>query len=194
MADTAEVSESPKVTKPPAKPKNLKSHGKQTKIKSAPSHPKISVMVEIAISNLKERHGSSLPAIKKYIAANFKVDMIRLTPFIKKYLKTSVANGSLVQTKGKGASGSFKLKMDKSGNSKTDKSAKKDSVKKTVTSKVTKAKKVVETKKRKSKTVNKEKNNKTVKPPKKPKSKSIAKPKKNTKTSTKKTPIKKIKK
>ncbi|XP_067128174.1 late histone H1-like [Centruroides vittatus] len=191
MADTAEVSESPNVTKSPAKPKNLKLPGTPKKNKSAPSHPKISVMVETAISNLKERRGSSLPAIKKYISANFKVDMNHLTPFIKKYLKTSVANGSLVQTKGKGASGSFKLKMDKSGNSKTDKPAKKDSVKKTVTSKFTKDKKVVETKKRKSKTVNAEKKKKTVKSLKKPKSKSVAKPKK---TSTKKTPIKKIKK
>ena len=30
-------------------------------------------------------------------------------PFIKKYLKTAVASGELVQTKGKGASGSFNL-------------------------------------------------------------------------------------
>ncbi|CAH1384478.1 unnamed protein product, partial [Tenebrio molitor] len=37
-------------------------------------------------------------------------------PFIKKYLKGAVASGSLVQTKGKGASGSFKLASSTSGN------------------------------------------------------------------------------
>jgi len=66
-------------------------------------------MVANAIKSLKERGGSSLQAIKKYIAANYKVDSEKLSPFIKKYLKTAVASGELVQTKGKGASGSFKL-------------------------------------------------------------------------------------
>jgi hypothetical protein len=66
-------------------------------------------MVGNAIKSLKERGGSSLQAIKKYIAANYKVDSEKLSPFIKKYLKTAVASGELVQTKGKGASGSFRL-------------------------------------------------------------------------------------
>ncbi|GIX73892.1 histone H1, orphon [Caerostris extrusa] len=35
--------------------------------------------------------------------------MDRLTPFIRKFLKSAVAGGTLVQTKGKGANGSFKL-------------------------------------------------------------------------------------
>ncbi|XP_045466695.1 uncharacterized protein LOC123675387 [Harmonia axyridis] len=59
--------------------------------------------------DLKERSGSSLQAIKKFIASNYKVDSEKLAPFIKKYLKSAVQSGSLVQTKGKGASGSFKL-------------------------------------------------------------------------------------
>jgi hypothetical protein len=66
-------------------------------------------MVGNAIRSLKERGGSSLQAIKKYIAANYKVDSEKLSPFIKKYLKSAVASGELVQTKGKGASGSFRL-------------------------------------------------------------------------------------
>jgi hypothetical protein len=70
-------------------------------------------MVANAISSLKERGGSSLQAIKKYIAANYKVDSEKLSPFIKKYLKTAVASGELVQTKGKGASGSFRLAAPK---------------------------------------------------------------------------------
>jgi hypothetical protein len=58
---------------------------------------------------LKERGGFSLQAIKKYISANYKVDSEKLSPFIKKYLKTAVASGELVQTKSKGASGSLKV-------------------------------------------------------------------------------------
>ena len=55
-----------------------------------------------------------MQAIKKYIAANYKVDSEKLSPFIKKYLKAAVISGELVQTKGKGASGSFKLAAAKS--------------------------------------------------------------------------------
>ncbi|XP_072383809.1 uncharacterized protein [Diabrotica undecimpunctata] len=54
---------------------------------------------------------------KKYIAANYKVDAEKVAPFIKKYLKAAVATGSLVQTKGKGASGSFKLASTSSSSS-----------------------------------------------------------------------------
>lgn len=79
------------------------------KPKSKPTHPPTAFMVNSAIRDLKERSGSSLPAIKKYLAANYKVDAEKLAPFIKKYLKNSVASGKLIQTKGKGASGSFKL-------------------------------------------------------------------------------------
>lgn len=74
-----------------------------------PAHPPTAEMVKNAIKTLKERGGSSLRAIKKYVAANYKVDAEKTSPFIKKYLKTAVASGDLVQTKGKGAAGSFKL-------------------------------------------------------------------------------------
>jgi histone H1/5 len=47
--------------------------------------------------------------IKKYLTATYKVGCEKLTPFIKKFLKNAVADGKLIQTKGKGASGSFKL-------------------------------------------------------------------------------------
>lgn len=79
-----------------------------TKKKPA-THPRTSDMVNAAIKSLKERGGSSLQAIKKYVSANYKVDADKLSPFIKKYIKSAVASGALVQTKGKGASGSFKL-------------------------------------------------------------------------------------
>ena len=94
-----------------AAPKKAKSSAKKPRVK--PVHPRTSEMVVNAIKSLKERGGSSLQAIKKYIAANYKVDSEKLSPFIKKYLKAAVASGELVQTKGKGASGSFKLAAPK---------------------------------------------------------------------------------
>ncbi|GFR32922.1 hypothetical protein TNCT_163531 [Trichonephila clavata] len=42
-------------------------------------------MVIAAITTLKERGGSSLVAIKKHIGSQHKVDLDRLTPFIRKY-------------------------------------------------------------------------------------------------------------
>ena len=82
---------------------------KASKPSAKPAHPPTSVMVVAAVKALKERNGSSLPAIKKYIAANYKVDVAKLAPFIKKALKSLTEKGKLTQTKGKGASGSFKL-------------------------------------------------------------------------------------
>lgn len=72
-------------------------------------HPKVADMVNTAISNLNEQGGSSLHAIKKYVAGTFHIDAKIQAPFIKKYLRTAVVSGSLVQTTGKGASGSFKM-------------------------------------------------------------------------------------
>ncbi|KAL9889296.1 histone H1-like, partial [Glossina fuscipes fuscipes] len=94
----------------PSEKKIKKSSGvavkKAKKSSTAPSHPPTQQMVDAAIKNLKERGGSSLLAIKKYINGTYKCDSQKLAPFIKKYLKSSVASGKLIQTKGKGASGS----------------------------------------------------------------------------------------
>ena len=74
------------------------------------SHPSCSDMVHAAVGALKERKGSSLAAIKKYIATNYKgADVDKLNAHIKNAIKSGVAKGTLVQVKGKGASGSFKL-------------------------------------------------------------------------------------
>lgn len=102
--DTAAVSATPAAATPKKKAKSA-----AKKPKAAPTHPKVSEMVIDAITSLKERGGSSLQAIKKHIGSHHKVDLERLTPFIKKNLKSAVASGVLIQTKGKGASGSFKL-------------------------------------------------------------------------------------
>lgn len=82
---------------------------KAKKPASKPTHPPTAQLVNGAIKALHERSGSSLQAIKKFIAQHDKVDADKLAPFIKKYLKKATASGNLVQTKGKGASGSFKL-------------------------------------------------------------------------------------
>lgn len=106
MADTAVASDTP-APATPAKKQKASTAAKKPKAK--PTHPKTSEMVNNAIKELKERSGSSLQAIKKYIAAQYKVDAEKLAPFIRKYLKSAVESGALIQTKGKGASGSFKL-------------------------------------------------------------------------------------
>lgn len=115
MADTAAVAApapAPAAAASPAK-KAAKSAAASKKPRGKPAHPRTSEMVNGAIKALKERGGSSLQAIKKYISANYKVDAEKLSPFIKKYLKSAVTSGELVQTKGKGASGSFKLSSAK---------------------------------------------------------------------------------
>jgi hypothetical protein len=46
-------------------------------------NPPVSDMVKPAVKTLNEHGGSSLQAIKKYLAANCKVDCDTLAPFIK---------------------------------------------------------------------------------------------------------------
>ena len=69
---------------------------KAAKPKAAPTHPKTTVMVAAAIAALKEKKGSSRAAIKKYIAANYKVDIVKLGPHLKKALKAGVGKKTLV--------------------------------------------------------------------------------------------------
>merc|ERR1712109_443787 len=76
-----------------------------------------------AAKAFKDRKGSSLAAIKKYIAANYKVDTVKLAPFIKKALKSLVEKKAIIQTKGKGASGSFKVSAAEKAEKKPKKAA-----------------------------------------------------------------------
>merc|ERR1711928_8220 len=66
---------------------------------AAPAHPPTSAMIAASIGALKERNGSSVPAIKKYIAANYTCDVVKLAPFIRKALKKGVTDKKLVQVK-----------------------------------------------------------------------------------------------
>ncbi|XP_030838381.1 histone H1, early embryonic-like [Strongylocentrotus purpuratus] len=88
-----------------------KNSSKKVTTKKPAAHPPAAEMVATAITELKDRNGSSLQAIKKYIATNFDVQMDRQLLFIKRALKSGVEKGKLVQTKGKGTSGSFKLNV-----------------------------------------------------------------------------------
>ncbi|CAK9799968.1 Histone H1.1 [Anthophora plagiata] len=99
--------------KPTTTPSKKAAKSKSKSQRSKASHPPTSEMVNAAIKELKDRKGSSLQAIKKYIATTYKVDGEKFAPFIKRYLKTAVTSGTVVQTKGKGASGSFKLSTGK---------------------------------------------------------------------------------
>ena len=76
---------------------------------STKNHPPVSDMVNQALLEIKARGGSSMTAIKKYIADTYKVDGDKMKPYIKRYVKTSLETGRLVQTKGQGAAGSFRL-------------------------------------------------------------------------------------
>merc|ERR1712045_993710 len=104
------------------------------KPKAKPTHPPTSAMIAAAIKALKERNGSSLAAIKKYIAATYKVDVVKLAPFIRKALKKGVEAKKLIKVKA-----SYKLtKEEKKPKAKKPK-AKKPKAKKPKTKKVKKS-------------------------------------------------------
>ncbi|XP_050448626.1 histone H1-like [Cataglyphis hispanica] len=112
----------------------------KSKAKSQEKKPATSEMVTAAIKELKDHKGSSLQAIKKYIVSTYKVDGEKVAPYIRRYLKTAVSSGAVVQTKGKGASGSFKLSTDNSkpktkaqAKRPTKPASKKDKIEKTTT-------------------------------------------------------------
>lgn len=80
--------------------------------KSAVSHPKYIEMIVNAIKVLGDKSGSSRQAINKYIVKEYKLtENNHHNAMLKQALQRgSVANGPLVHKKGKGASGSFKIK------------------------------------------------------------------------------------
>ncbi|XP_015987322.1 histone H1t [Rousettus aegyptiacus] len=90
--------------RPPAKKRGKKQVGLARK---APS-PSVSKLITEALSASHERAGMSLAALKKALAAAG-YDVEKNNSRIKLGLKSLVSKGTLVQTKGTGASGSFKL-------------------------------------------------------------------------------------
>jgi len=96
MSESAVAASASPVAAPPAAAekkvatKKAAPASKAKKTTAPPTHPPTQQMVDASILNLKERGGSSLMAIKKYISATYKCDAQKLAPFIKKYLKTAV--------------------------------------------------------------------------------------------------------
>lgn len=154
MSDAAPAKAAPKAKKPAKKA----------------DHPPVAAMVSAAIAALKDRKGSSLPAIKKYVAATYKVDIEKLAPFVRRFLKKAVADGKLTQVKGTGASGSFKLaKVEK------EKKPKKVAAKKPAAKKSPAKKAAKKPAAKKAKTPKKEKKAKKPASAKKPKAKKATK-------------------
>ncbi|KAL9950534.1 hypothetical protein ACROYT_G043045 [Oculina patagonica] len=83
----------------------------KTAPKQPADHPKYIDMIKAAILALKERNGSSRQAIAKYIKANYKVGE-GVGTHLKLALKRGVVAGVLIQPKGTGASGSFKVNKE----------------------------------------------------------------------------------
>ena len=188
MADTnavAAVPPSPK--KAPAKPKGKRAPAKQA------DHPPYRVMIQAACSSLKERGGSSRQKITKYVKANYKVGE-KAHVFLNPALKGMLKSGQLLQTKGTGASGSFKLpKKEPAPKKKKTVVKKKPAAKKTTAKKTTKkpkAKKAAKKATPKKVKAKKPKAKKAVS--KKPVATKAAKAKKVVKKVVKKSPAKKI--
>lgn len=82
---------------------------KTTKVAKPADHPKYSDMVAKAITDLKDRKGSSSQAIKKYIVSHFKLEEKIVGKHVRLALQRGISSGQLNQVKGTGANGSFKL-------------------------------------------------------------------------------------
>lgn len=153
-----------------------------SKPKKPSTHPKYSEMIAKAISDLKERGGSSRQALLKYIRKNFDVgnDEKTVNNHLKLALRAGVKNGTLKQSKGTGASGSFRLGEVKKAAPKKPKAKKPTAVKKAAPKKpkTKKAATPKKTKVKKEKKAAKPKKPKTPKKVKSPKKTKAAKPKK----------------
>ena len=165
---------------------------KAPKKKVDPAHPPFKVMVVAAVANLKDRKGSSRQAIQKYVEDNYKVND-NSKKFVNNTLVKAVKGGELVQTKGTGASGSFKLAKQEKPAKKVAKkpAAKKKTPKKKAVVKKVAAKTAKTTPKKKSAAPKKKTPAAKKKTPKKPAAKKPAAKKATKATPKKKTPKKK---
>lgn len=125
---TAPAPATPAVASGALKKKKVVSGKKQVKsvatAAAGASHPKYTEMVQQAIVNLKQRGGSSRKALLQYILQNFKVgrDENLVNKHVKKALKTGIMNSTIKQSKGTGATGSFRLGEKKVGKKTTSSS------------------------------------------------------------------------
>ncbi|KAM7397513.1 hypothetical protein PAMA_005693 [Pampus argenteus] len=172
----------------PAAAAPAKAAAKAPKKKPAPrpkkDGPSLSKMITNAVAESKERKGMSVSALKKVLGAKG-VDVVKANKRINTAVTKLVTKGTLIQTKGIGASGSFKI-------AKETKPAK--PVKKVVKKKVAvKAKKPAAAKKPTAAKKPAAKKPAAKKSPKKAPAKKAAPAKKVAKKTPKKTPVKKAK-
>merc|ERR1712226_209123 len=162
--------------KAPAKAK------KAAKPKKPAAHPKYIEMITKAITAQKERGGSSRQKILAYVCANFKVDKAGANTHVKIALRNGVKSGALKQSKGTGASGSFRV-----GEKNAAKKPKKPAAKKAKKPKKAAAKKPAAKKAKSPKKAKKSPAKKAAKPKAKPAKKAAKKsPKKAAKKAAKK--------
>ncbi|KAK7122063.1 hypothetical protein R3I93_023000 [Phoxinus phoxinus] len=98
----AETAPAPAAAAPAKAPK------KKSAVKSTKAGPGVGELIVKAVSASKERSGVSLAALKKALAAGG-YDVEKNNSRVKIAIKSLVTRGTLVQVKGTGASGSFKL-------------------------------------------------------------------------------------
>uniref|UniRef100_A0A8C5QG57 H15 domain-containing protein n=1 Tax=Leptobrachium leishanense TaxID=445787 RepID=A0A8C5QG57_9ANUR len=118
MSETAPApAAAPAVESGPKKKQPKKAAG--AKKSSKASCPSVSELIVKAVSASKERSGVSLPALKK-VLSGCGYDVEKNNSRLKLALKALVTKETLVQVKGSGASGSFKLhKKQAEGKTKT---------------------------------------------------------------------------
>ncbi|XP_078390477.1 histone H1-like [Cetorhinus maximus] len=138
MTDTAAAE-----TAPPAAPAaQVKTPKKKKKAapRSSAAGPKLGEQILKVVADCSDRKGMSLPAIKKALRGKG-LDVEKLGSQIKQSIKRNVKNGFLVQVKGTGASGSFKVPKNttpgKVGKKAKAAAGKKSPVKKAAAKKVT---------------------------------------------------------
>ncbi|XP_045072100.1 histone H1-like [Coregonus clupeaformis] len=102
QTDMAEVAPAPAAAAPAKAPK------KKAAAKPKKAGPSVGELIVKAVTASKERSGVSLAALKKTLAAGG-YDVEKNNSRVKIAVKSLVTKGTLVQTKGTGASGSFKL-------------------------------------------------------------------------------------
>ncbi|XP_075432258.1 histone H1-like [Ascaphus truei] len=107
MAETAPAPPPPPAESA-AKKKQPKKAAGASKSRPAKSGPSVSDLIVRAVSASKERSGVSLSALKKALAAGG-YDVEKNNSRLKLALKGLVSKETLIQLKGSGASGSFKL-------------------------------------------------------------------------------------
>ncbi|CAB1435757.1 unnamed protein product [Pleuronectes platessa] len=92
----------------PAPPAAKVKAAKKKVVKPKTAGPSVSELIVKAVSASKERSGASVSALKKALAAGG-YDVEKNNSRVNTTIKKLVVSGTLVQTKGTGATGSFKM-------------------------------------------------------------------------------------